>query len=346
MIIVTGGAGFIGSAFVAKLNAQGINDILIGQERSDASGGAYLLDGAWNSIGVVGEEALASIPPIGPDSYVAYRVFGDFDLDGDGQQDVAVNTYADPCHLQVFPGPLSGELDYHQDAMVTLTGGYDDFGSQAVFADVDGNGLTDVVTSARYYEANSQLEGRVYLFRDVGGGSFTADEADVTWYGEGDAGMGQTLVLGEDAGGDGYPDLWVSAYDQLAGANTSSVRRMSMDSPSGLVNDYSPVTITAFQYVSLVAADLNLDGTDDLVLADAELTGTTQGKVHVFFGPMGGSYSASAADAWFEGEEGLNAPSMAFVGDTDGDNSMEVAIGVSGADGGTGAIVFLEFDAW
>jgi len=29
MIIVTGGAGFIGSAFVAKLNAEGINDIVI-----------------------------------------------------------------------------------------------------------------------------------------------------------------------------------------------------------------------------------------------------------------------------------------------------------------------------
>ena len=157
--------------------------------------------------------------------------------------------------------------------------------------------------------------------------------------------MGQALALGEDAGGDGYPDLWVSAYDQLAGPNTSSVRRMSMDSPSGLVTDYSPVTITAFQYVRLVAADLNLDGTDDLVLSDGELTGTTQGKVHVFFGPMGGSYSASAADAWFEGEDGLSYPSMAFVGDTDGDNSMEVAIGVNVADG-NGAVVFLEFDAW
>ena len=29
MIIVTGGAGFIGSAFVWKLNAEGIDDILI-----------------------------------------------------------------------------------------------------------------------------------------------------------------------------------------------------------------------------------------------------------------------------------------------------------------------------
>ncbi len=324
----------------------GINDILIGQLGSDASGGVYLLNGAWNSVGVVEEEALASIPPISPDSYVAARGFGDFDLEGDGQQDVAVTAYADPCHMQVFAGPLTGELDYQQDALLTLTGGTDDFGNQAVFADVDGNGQTDVVTSARYYEANSQIEGRVYLFRDVGGGSYTADEADNIWYGEGDAQVGQTLALGEDAGGDGYPDLWVSAYDQLAGPNTSSVRRMSMDSPSGLLTDYSPVTITAFQYVSLVAADLNLDGTDDLVLADGEFNGTTQGKVHVFFGPMGGSYSASAADAWFDGEEGLNTPSMTFVGDTDGDNSMEVAIGISEADIGTGAIIFLEFDAW
>ncbi len=29
MIVVTGGAGFIGSAFVAKLNAEGIDDIMI-----------------------------------------------------------------------------------------------------------------------------------------------------------------------------------------------------------------------------------------------------------------------------------------------------------------------------
>src|SRR5659263_263781 len=32
MIVVTGGAGFIGSAFVAKLNAEGIGDIVIVDE--------------------------------------------------------------------------------------------------------------------------------------------------------------------------------------------------------------------------------------------------------------------------------------------------------------------------
>ena len=32
MIIVTGGAGFIGSAFVAKLNAEGVKDIIVVDE--------------------------------------------------------------------------------------------------------------------------------------------------------------------------------------------------------------------------------------------------------------------------------------------------------------------------
>jgi len=116
---------------------------------------------------------------------------------------------------------------------------------------------------------------------------------------------------------------------------------------SGEAKEIRPVTITTYFLPSLVVADLNLDGTDDLVIGDGEITGaSSQGKVHVFFGPMAGTYSASAADAWFAGETYLYGGSMAFVGDTDGDNSMEVAVGVPDADNSTGALVFLEFDAW
>ena len=327
----------------------GINDILVSDgDFATEGGGAYLLDGSWNFVGALEDLTLAHVPGIGPESAVGWQIFGEFDMDGDNQSDVAVNTYAITGQLQVYEGPLSGELDYHQDALLSLTGvGEEDFfGDQAVFADVDGNGLLDVVTSATNHIANNSIEGRVYLFRDVVGGSVTADEADTTWYGDGNSRVGLTLDIGEDASGDGYPDMWVGAYDQLAGPNTTSLRRMSMDSPAGLVSDYSPVTITTFQYPSLVVADLNLDGTDDLVIRDGETTGSTGGMIHVFFGPMGGTYSASAADAWFAGETDLSGSAIAFAGDTDGDNSMEVAVGVPDADNGTGAIVFLEFDAW
>jgi glycosylphosphatidylinositol phospholipase D len=216
----------------------GVNDILVSDADPNGWGGAYLLDGAWNFVGDVEDLAIAHLPDNGPDSVVAYRIFGDFDLDGDSQSDVAVNTYGAPALLQVYTGPLAGELDYNQDVWLSLTGGDEDyFGDQAIFADVDGNGVMDVVTSAPDYITNSQKAGRVYLFRDVGGGSYTADEADTTWYGEGFVQMGLTLDLGEDAAGDGYPDLWVGAWDELAGAGSTSLRRMSLDSPAGLVND-------------------------------------------------------------------------------------------------------------
>jgi hypothetical protein len=211
-----------------------------------------------------------------------------------------------------------------------------------ILAAAKAEGELTVYSSTNEQEALPLLK----LFQDVTGGSYTSDEADTTWYGEGRAKMGITLDLGEDAAGDGYPDLWVGAYDQLAGASSSTLRRMSLDSPVGLVNDYSPVTITTSGYPSLVVADLNLDGTDDLVIRDAESRADGNGKVHVFFGPMGGTYSASAADAWFAGEWSLGTSPIAFVGDTDGDNSMEVAVGVPDADNSTGALVFLEFDAW
>ncbi|PJC72794.1 MAG: ADP-L-glycero-D-mannoheptose-6-epimerase, partial [Syntrophobacterales bacterium CG_4_8_14_3_um_filter_58_8] len=42
MIVVTGGAGFIGSAFVAKLNAEGIGDIVIVDELE--------MSGKWQNL--------------------------------------------------------------------------------------------------------------------------------------------------------------------------------------------------------------------------------------------------------------------------------------------------------
>ena len=45
MIIVTGGAGFIGSAFVWKLNQEGIDDIVIVDELRQITNGRTLLTG-------------------------------------------------------------------------------------------------------------------------------------------------------------------------------------------------------------------------------------------------------------------------------------------------------------
>ena len=155
--------------------------------------------------------------------------------------------------------------------------------------------------------------------------------------------MGDTITLADDQEGDGRPDLWISAWDNLSGGDTCSLRRISSSAPSGLVADHSLVTVLGgYAGTPALSADLNLDGSSDLVLANQE----GSGNLFLFYGPLLGTVDTTAADAWHSGELGIGYYSPILAGDTDGDGNLEVASGATVENNYSGSVVLLEVEVW
>ena len=323
-------------------------DILVGSCIGDYSGDVYLIDS--QSFGRFQAETiqLAHISHLEADAAAGFGLWGGFDMDNDQQADVAVMAPLGAVfELSIFTGPLSGDYDFRSDAALRLVGEtyLDGMGSTLVVEDVDGNGLADLVTSALGRSRDGGMAGEVYLYRDVQPGVLHGVDADVTWWGEGDSEVGAGLELVEDQDGDGEPDLWVGARDESSGTYSGSIRRMSMDAASGPVLDRTFVTVLADTCCSFLTGDLNLDGTSDLVVAQPWQVGGGLGRISLLYGPLAGTLSVSAADAWYSGLDGAGS-SIALAGDTDADGNLEIVTGSPNANNSDGGVVLIEFEVW
>jgi len=218
------------------LDGDQVPDLLIGAPYSGSySGRAYVVSGATVAAG--GSFELADVGVILGEEAGAYDAFGWWvsslgDITGDGLGDIAVGV---PGHdepmgnagaLVLYAGGTDLALGVAPEPMTTIEGEWDehDFGIRAVGADVDGDGVRDLVASAIYAHQNFVGKaGRVYLFggRDEPGWaevtSATQSDADYTGAGVRDY-MGFGLAA-SDLDGDGYDDLLMgSAYHDTASA--------------------------------------------------------------------------------------------------------------------------------
>ncbi len=192
------------------------------------------------------------------------------DVNGDGYSDIIVGAYdfddgqSDEGRAFVYHGSAAGlatspAWTAESDQASAL------FGSTVSTAgDVNGDGYSDVIIGALYYDNGQQGEGRAFVYHGSAGGLATS----AAWTAESNqasASFGSTVSTAGDVNGDGYSDVIIGAstYDNEQGHTGKAF--VYHGSPAGLQT--SPAwTAQGDQNVNLFglsvssAGDVNGDG--------------------------------------------------------------------------------------
>ncbi|MFC2046606.1 FG-GAP-like repeat-containing protein, partial [Chloroflexota bacterium] len=331
------------------VNGDGYADVIVGAPRWD--GGKELEGAAWIYHGAAG--GLETAPAWYKRSNQADAEFGTSvgtagDVNGDGYDDVIVGApywtsgEDDEGGAWVYQGSsdgtVSGPLWYKQSDQEGA-----EFGTSVGTAgDVNGDGYSDVIVGAPFYDHGSEDEGMAWIYH----GTDTVPHSAPDWDGEGnqaDTEYGRAVGTAGDVNGDGYSDIIVGA-PMWNGDNVNEGRAwVHHGSRSGVDETYSwrqrgSKFNAQYGHAVGTAGDVNGDGYSDIIVGapnwwdDRE----NEGKVWVYRGSGSGLDFSSS---WSKEGGQSNAHygySVGTAGDVNGDGYADVIIGVEGWDGGEG----------
>ena len=222
--------------------------------------------------------------------------------------------------------------------------------SVATAGDVNGDGYSDVVVGAPFYDGGQTDEGRAFVFLGSASGlalapAWTAESNQAS------AQMGASVASAGDVNGDGYDDVLIGAplYDN--GQTDEGRAFVFLGSGSGLgangdpTNaDWSAESNQASARVGAVvgtAGDVNGDGYADVVLGSPLYDNgqTDEGRAFVFLGSaagLGANGDPTNADWLAESNQASSqlGASVATAGDVDGDGFGDVIVGAPLYDNG------------
>jgi len=226
--------------------------------------------------------------------------------------------------------------------------------SVATAGDVNGDGYSDVIIGAPYYDNGQGNEGRIYVYHGSTNGLSATGPNWTAESNQSNARLGSVATAG-DVNGDGYADVVVGAYFYFAGQTREGAAFVYHGSATGLnlggtrssgTPDNADWRGESDQYDAQLggsvgtAGDVNGDGYADVIVGAYLYDGaqTDGGAAFVYHGsatgldldgtrPRGNPVNADWADAGDQ-EDGGFGFSVATAGDVNGDGCTDVIVGM------------------
>ncbi len=261
------------------------------------------------------------------------------DVNGDGYSDLLVgapfydNGQTDEGRVYLYLGSPSGlALVPAWTAESNQTGAR--FGASASTAgDVNGDGFSDVIIGAPFYDNRETDEGRAFVYL----GSPSGLSATPAWIRESDqasANYGASVACAGDVDNDGYADVLVGAYLWDNGATNEGGAFLYRGSAAGLA--LTPVwsqdghqANAWYGYTVATAGDVNGDGFADVLVGAPQFDNdlTDEGRAYLY---LGNATAVLGAPIWVQEGNQTSAQfgfSVATAGDTNGDGYADILVG-------------------
>jgi hypothetical protein len=329
------------------VNGDGYGDVVVGAfhygNGQMDEGGAFVYCGSSSGL-----SSTASWTAEGnqASAYFGYSVSMAGDVNGDGFSDVIIGANAyddgetDEGRAFLYQGSASGLLSAASwTAESNQPGAY--FGhSVSMAGDVNGDGYSDVIVGAIYYDNGEADEGRAFLYQ----GSPSGLSATPAWAAEvnqAGADLGISVSTAGDVNGDGYSDVIAGSYYYDNGETDEGRAFVYYGAPSGLSASSSWAAEgnqaeAKWGYSVSTAGDVNGDGYSDVIVgAQVYDNGETdEGRAFVYHGSASGL--STSADWTAEGDQtGAEfGCSVSTAGDVNGDGFSDVVVGAPEYDNG------------
>jgi hypothetical protein len=337
----------LGSSVAAAgdVNGDGYSDVLAGApnhaQGEDAEGAAFVYLGS--------SAGLSTSPDWAVEGNQEGALFGSAvapagDVNADGYSDVLVGAHGfangefDEGAAFAYLGSAGGLAS---SASWTQEGGQvgASFGNAVAGAgDVDGNGYSDVLVGARFFDNGEEEEGRAYAYLGSADGLAT-EEAWETEGGQANAQFGGSVATAGDVNGDGYWDVLVGAAEFDGGLTNEGKAFLYLGSATGpsaspAWNAEGEQAFARFGSSVASAGDVNGDGYSDVVVGARQYTNgqSAEGRAFLYLGSVGG---LSASAVWTAEGNQRSAElgySVASAGDVNGDGYIDVVVGARGFD--------------
>jgi len=319
-------------------NGDGYSDVLVTAGMGNPCTVSLHLGGPSGPDGVVDwQQSVTSNSTLGE------AAFTGGDLNGDGYADVMTGDGSDDGSVgavYVFLGSDSGLPGTHNQKLFGDSSDSGSFGRSGTTAgDTNGDGYSDLIVGAPFFENGSFYEGKVYVY--LGGPDDVAETA--AWIDESNqdgAGFGISVTSG-DWNGDGYSDVATGAWFYDAGQTNEGAVFAYYGNRGGIstVHDWladGDQASALFGYAIANAGDTDGDGYDELLVGSSLYDNGVSNEGQAFL-YRGGSGGLAATASWTAKGNQAGASwgySVSSAGDVNGDGYADVLVGAPNHDNG------------